>query len=602
MKIDHLFYNSIACLLALAGTLSGCVNEDLEASRTVPLNISSTCPVLSGNNGTRAAGNTEVNIALNTTGGGYASVAKTYQVTSTAPITFESANPLEIEYNKTSTPLTIYGWLDEKTPVSYSNNNVTVSGGKISGIELSPAYACVGVRILMDGKTEAANKYTINSNVLKGIGTASNNNAWNTAGATPLLNSYGTFTCMNTDKEKVLGIKASDLNTDFFKGTIPTTISAGASDLFTITCGDKQLSVPSLSEIKIESGHYYLFTVNIAQEASVSIINIVSIETNQLSYIIVQPPGKERKAGVYNKEDWDDFLVAYRGDQNLQRWVDDENVLNLYTDIDLENKPWVPFGTSYANFSFDGHGHTISNLNVSTYETTTGGAGFYGQLKGYCFVNNLTIKGVTISPKNYEELNDARVAGAIVGMMKDHSYMSQCHVEGVVTISTNTVGGIVGAAEGSVFIFASTYEPEPSSVLSGATMGGIIGKFNAFDAGLYACIAHDFALTATDETIYIGGIYGYAEGRDLVVASCIAYNITSDKTGAKSIGNGGNPQVCFYLNVFETSSPEISNLADFSSQSVISALNSKLGGDVPYRYVASSTPNETPPVVQQRTK
>ncbi|WP_288734308.1 hypothetical protein [uncultured Parabacteroides sp.] len=598
MKINRLFNKSITGMLVLTGILSGCVEEEYETSQTVPLSISSTCPVLSVNNGTRAAGNAEVKIALNTTGGDYASVAETYQVTSTAPITFKSANPLMILNNKTSTPLTIYGWLDEKTPVSYSNNNVTVSGGKISGIELSPAYACVGVRILMDGKTEAANKYTINSNVLKGIGTASNNNAWNTAGATPLLNSYGAFTCMNTDKEKVLGIKASDLNTDFFKGTIPTTISAGASDLFTITCGDKQLSVPSPNEIKIESGHYYLFTVNIAREASVSIINIASIETNQLSYIIVQPPGTERKVGIYSKQDWDNFLVAYRGGQSLQPWVDG-SVLNLYTDIDLENKPWVPFGISGADFSFDGHGHTISNLNVSTYEPSTGGAGFYGQLKEYYSVNNLTIKGVTISPENYEEVSHARYAGAIVGMMKNFSNMSQCHVEGVVTIRTNTVGGIVGSADGSVYIYASTYEPEPSSVLSGATMGGIIGKFDANYAGLYACIAHDFALTATDETIYIGGIYGYAGGRNFSIASCIAYNITSDKTGAQSIGNGGNPQACFYLNAFETSSSGISNLADFSSQSVISALNSQLGGAVPYCYVASSTPDKTPPVVQR---
>lgn len=595
MKINRLFNKSITGMLVLTGILSGCVEEEYETSQTVPLSISSTCPVLSVNNGTRAAGNAEVKIALNTTGGDYASVAETYQVTSTAPIIFKSANPLMILNNKTSTPLTIYGWLDEKTPVSYSNNNVTVSEGKISGIELSPAYACVGVRILMDGKTEAANKYTINSNVLKGIGTASNNNAWNTAGATPLLNSYGAFTCMNTDKEKVLGIKASDLNTDFFKGTIPTTISAGASDLFTITCGDKQLSVPSLNEIKIESGHYYLFTVNIAREASVTITNIASIETNQLSYIIVQPPNKERKAGVYDKEDWDHFLYNHQNGLSLQYWIDKSGVLNLYTDIDLENNPWVPFGTSGVNFNFDGHGHTISNLNVSTYEPAARGAGFYGRLKSSGFIRNLTIKGVTISPENYGELNDVRVAGAIVGVMENYSEIVQCHVEGVVTIHGELVGGIVGDTEGPVYICGATYEPEPSSVLSGVVMGGIIGRFKGRDdyGVLSGCIAHDLVLKGRNDTEFVGGIYGLATGN---ISSCIAYNITSDKRGV-GIGTDGNPQACFYLNAFGTSSPEINSLADFSSQSILDALNLKLGVHVQLYYVASSTPDETPPIV-----
>lgn len=604
MKIDHLFYNSIACLLALAGTLSGCVNEELEASRTVPLSISAICPVLSGNNGTRAAVNAEVKIALNTTGGGYASVAKTYQVTSTVPITFESANPFEIEYNKTSTPLTIYGWLDENTPVSYSNSNVAVSGGKISGIKLSPAYACVGVRILMDGKTETANRYTISSS-LKGIGTATNNNNWTTSGAIPMLNAYNNSPAdiNNTDKTTVVGISASELTANYFMKVAPATILSGTTNLFTITLPNRtSLPVPVGNNIEIKSGYCYLFTINISRETSLKVSSIEQMEMDKNINIPVQSPDN-RRPGIYTEQDLDDFLAALDKGESTHTWVSSDNTINLYTDIDLKYEPWIPLGLGNRKFNFKGNGFTISNLYINAPSFTDDyGAGFYTFVDRDITVQGLTIDGVMI---DYREpgANDIN-CGAIAGTLGEGSIID-CHVTGKVTLRSQryNVGGIVGEVYGGM-VHACTVAPGPSSVILGQNTGGIVGRSDRGE--IVGCIVHDIHFSA-DRDISIDAIGGIVPSSDGGVYCSIVYNLTAAESLNKSrfypISDNINlaNDNCYYYNVFNESAGTrpVSSLEALSSEDIMGMLNYDLRStNFLFHYEPSPTPTETGPTIK----
>lgn len=208
MKSYHLLSKSITGILALAGVLSGCPPEETEDEPKVPISISASFPAYTGEVSTRA-GNPTVTIALNTTAGEYATAGKTYQVTSTSPITFTPDNPadaLMIAGSATTTPITVYGWLDENTPVWYSIDEKSVSNGHLSDVKLYPAYACIGVQILKDGQAEPAGKYTIESS-LQGIGTYSTNNNWNTELKKPQLTRFSVpSTIKNTDIEKVNGL------------------------------------------------------------------------------------------------------------------------------------------------------------------------------------------------------------------------------------------------------------------------------------------------------------------------------------------------------------------------------------------------------------
>lgn len=608
MKIDRLFNKGITGMLALAGILCGCAEEEHEISQTVPLSISATCPVLVGDVTTRAT-NTEVKIALNATAGGYATTAKTYRVTALSPsITFapqDANNTWEVTGDLTSTPLTIYGWLDENTPVAYSKNSIAVDNGNISNVALSPLYACIGVRVVLGKDTERAGTYKISSK-LNGIGTASTNNGWDTSGAMPVLNagSSSPAAIKNTDKKTVVGIKAGDLTTDYFMRVAPTTIPKSTASLFTITLPNgQQLPIASGAKaITIENGNCYFFTVNIGSETSLT-ISIEQMTMNDKTTIVLHPDNVPRKPGIFTRDDWDQFVEAYRNNQEITKWLDSDRVLNLYTDIDLNNEEWIPFrGNSDKEFGFNGNGHTIYNLR--TISTAGEGGGFYAYLYDPYSIKGLTIDGVSVI-SDYDGSS-----GAFVGSLYGASVID-CHVKGKVEIrARNIAGGIVGISNGQTNIYACTFAPDETSILTAPyAVGGIIGYLSNVSDRVMGCIVHDF--TFTEEAEFLGGICGMIRSSNIIQCqSCVVYNIKAEGSWQLTcIAPTSYYQYCYYYSVFGHSSTKgegknsvgINNLEDLSYQTVIDELNNLLfhsSFERKYRFEASRTPNKTGPTIK----
>lgn len=609
MKIDRLFNKGITGMLALAGILCGCAEEEHEISQTVPLSISATCPVLAGDVTTRAT-TTGVKIALNATAGKYEEFAKTYQVTALSPsITFapqDANNILEVTGDLTLTPLTIYGWLDENTPVACSESDIAISNGNISNVTLSPAYACIGVRVVLGKDKEKANIYTITSS-LKGVGTASANNDWNTSGAMPVLKAGSSSPAgiKNTDKETVVGINAGDLTTDYFMRVAPTTIPKSTASLFTITLPNgKQLPIASGAEaITIENGNCYLFTVNIGSETSLTISSIDQMEMDAKTTIVLHPDNVPRKPGIFSRNDWDQFVEAYRNNQDILKWLDSDRVLNLYTDIDLNNEEWIPFrGNSDKEFGFNGNGHTIYNLR--TISTAGEGGGFYAYLYDPYSIKGLTIDGVSVI-SDYDGNS-----GAFVGSLYGASVID-CHVKGKVEIRARDIaGGIVGISNGQTNIYACTFAPDETSILTAAyAVGGIIGYLSDVSDRVMGCIVHDF--TFTEEAESLGGICGMIRSTNTIQCqSCVVYNIKAEGSWPLAcIAPTSYYQYCYYYSVFGHSSTKgegknsvgINKLEDLSYQTVIDELNNLLfhsSFERKYRFEASRTPNKTGPTIK----
>ena len=359
MKSYRILSKYIAGILALTGALSGCTHEETEDGSKVPLSISASFQAYTGEVSSRGAGNPTVTIALNTTPEEYSTYGKTYQVTSTSPITFTpetQGEALTIAGSAASTPLTIYGWLDENTPVCYTNDNISVSNGNITNVQLSPAYACIGVRIKKDDQREAAGKYTIGSALLR-IGTCSTNKNWNTEQAKPqLIGVSGSSTILNTDISPSRGDLATDLPSEYFMRIVPQKVSANFQNLFTVTLPDgTTLSIPSGSRgfpVPFEPGNCYLFDVNISRDAELQIEGIETITMNSRVDVAAIDVQKAR-LGIYTLEDLKAFRDAVNNRGDLARWtsIDTEtgkDVINLYMDIDLKNEEWIPIQ------SFDG--------------------------------------------------------------------------------------------------------------------------------------------------------------------------------------------------------------------------------------------------------
>lgn len=605
MKSYRILSKYIAGILALTGALSGCTHEETEDGSKVPLSISASFQAYTGEVSSRGAGNPTVTIALNTTPEEYSTYGKTYQVTSTSPITFTpetQGEALTIAGSAASTPLTIYGWLDENTPVCYTNDNISVSNGNITNVQLSPAYACIGVRIKKDDQREAAGKYTIGS-ALQRIGTYSTNNNWNTEQAKPqLIGVSGSSTILNTDISASGGELATDLSPEYFMRIVPQQVSANFQNLFTVTLPDgTTLSVPSGRRDfpAFEPGYCYLFNVNISRDAELQIEGIETITMNSRVDVAAIDVQKAR-LGIYTLEDLKAFRDAVNNRGDLARWtsIDTEtgkDVINLYMDIDLKNEEWIPI-QSFDGI-FNGNGHTISNLNLSATKPS-GYLGFFSAANSNSEIKGLTIDGVTMT-------GDNRPVGAI-GAIAGQSYgsITDCHVKGrIQLIAGQYAGGIVGIYEGNYtngkILAACTVQAEGGSITGGAYQGAgcIVGSVGQYSY-VIGCIAHDITLSI-QQNASLAAIAGVNSG---LIYCCLMYNCQADNTyNTGAVTHRMN--YCYYYNVFEQSDQYMkSSLEELSEDSFIHDLNRYIEdlGLFACHYKASPTPSETGPTIHMK--
>ncbi len=114
--------------------------------------------------------------------------------------------------------------------------------------------------------------------------------------------------------------------------------------------------------------------------------------------------------------------------------------IELNTDVDLMNKAWTPILLS-SFVAFDGKGHTISNVYVSTTEDD---AGLFRNIAcndiGVTYVRNLNIDGAYI-------IGDQSV-GALAGS-SSQGVIENVTINNATVIGNKYVGGIFGSGNGS---------------------------------------------------------------------------------------------------------------------------------------------------------
>ena len=111
--------------------------------------------------------------------------------------------------------------------------------------------------------------------------------------------------------------------------------------------------------------------------------------------------------------------------------------ITLDKNIDLTGKGWTPIGTSFKNSytgTFDGGGHTITGLTVTTNDKY---AGLFGYIGNAGTVKNVVMEGVLITSNN-----GSSQAGGVAGFSR--GTIENCSVSGSVS-GTVYVGGVVGA-------------------------------------------------------------------------------------------------------------------------------------------------------------
>ena len=199
--------------------------------------------------------------------------------------------------------------------------------------------------------------------------------------------------------------------------------------------------------------------------------------------------------------------------------------ITLDKNIDLTGKDWTPIGTSFDNSytgTFDGGGHTITGLTITTKDQFVG---LFGYLNRAGTVKNVVMEGIQIT-SNHMFGNTGGVAGFSWGTIEN------CSVSGSVS-GTKCVGGVVGAQKaGSITGCSSS-----ATVKGTVDVGGVAGeKWGS----MTACYATGNVTLEIDspKNLSGGGLVGFNGGRSLL--ACYATgNVTSTGSSTGKVHIGG---------------------------------------------------------------
>ena len=203
--------------------------------------------------------------------------------------------------------------------------------------------------------------------------------------------------------------------------------------------------------------------------------------------------------------------------------------ITLDTDIDLTGKGWTPIGTSGNPYTgtFDGGGHTITGLTVTTNDQYAGLFGYLGNFGKFGPVKNVVMDGIQITCNHR-----SGYAGGVAGYSR--GTIENCSVSGSVSGKVY-VGGVVGAQrDGSITGCSSS-----ATVKGMVDVGGVAGQ-TIFGATLTACYATGNVIIemAPQKNIAGGGLVGY-NGANPVLACYATGNVTSTGSSTGYVHIGG---------------------------------------------------------------
>ena len=245
-------------------------------------------------------------------------------------------------------------------------------------------------------------------------------------------------------------------------------------------------------------------------------------------------------------------------------------VVTLDADLDLAGIAWIPMGDTYHGFAgtFDGQGHTISNLTIGTADAPITGelAGLFGVVEGT--VKNLFLDEVSVNANvryyvgglaayavgpidncHITKLDmDAAASGVggLIGYATSGNSIYGCSVSGEIAVKSGCqgVGGFIGSMGKNAQI---TYSGATVAVTApkerSTNAGGFIGRGNG-ERDARAIVKNCYSKGAVTGGAYAGGFTGSMAGMD--IQNCYATgNVTEAFVGMTSFA--GTNSVASYL-------------------------------------------------------
>ena len=363
-------------------------------------------------------------------------------------------------------------------------------------------------------------------------------------GFTSVAGATVSLVSLSADNGNPTAIKTYNASGNTYEAlTAPQTVAAG-KPFVKVELGGGTFYFRPQNDVVLEAGNRYSYTVKVnATGLTLEGCTIGDWADGggesgaaELGYIY---DSNTKTYTVYNA----DGLLAWNEAAQKDRSIN----CTLTADIDLTGKDWSPIGTNFYNSytgTFDGGGHTIMGLTVTTNDQYVG---LFGRLGKAGTVKNVVMDGIQITCNHR-----LGYAGGVAGFSWGGT-IENCSVSGSVS-GTICAGGVVGIQwEASITGCSSS-----ATVKGMVQVGGVAGETNS-GATMAACYATGNVTIEIDpiNNILGGGLVGFNAGSS-VLACYATGNVTStgSSTGNVYIGGflGGNyttVTACYWKNNHE---------------------------------------------------
>ena len=310
------------------------------------------------------------------------------------------------------------------------------------------------------------------------------------------------LTGLSTEGDNPAEITPYDKGSNTYTAIVaPQSVAAGTTFITCTFTNGKTFVYKMKNATDWQAGGEYTYTVSLAAAKDLG----YTIESNG-SYTVTSADGLMNVAELVN---------GGKTDINI----------TLDKNIDLTGKDWTPIGTSFDNSytgTFDGGGHTITGLTITTKDQFVG---LFGYLNRAGTVKNVVMEGIQIT-SNHMFGNTGGVAGFSWGTIEN------CSVSGSVS-GTKCVGGVVGAQKaGSITGCSSS-----ATVKGTVDVGGVAGeKWGS----MTACYATGNVTLEIDspKNLSGGGLVGF-NGGSSVLACYATGNVNSKGRSTGNVHIGG---------------------------------------------------------------
>ena len=280
-------------------------------------------------------------------------------------------------------------------------------------------------------------------------------------------------TGLGTDNGNPATIRTYEAGGDTYEAlTAPQTVKAN-TPFIQVDLGGGTYYFRPHSDVVLAAGSRYTYTVNVNATGLTLEGCTIGGWTDGGS-----ESGTAEDLGYFIQDDGSYTVYTANGLKEWAEAVQTDPTMNctLTADINLTGKEWTPVGNSGQTYNgtFDGQGHTITGLNISS---PSEAVALFGDIGGGGKVMNLQLKDVTYK-------GSTAMGGIAHG---NNGTITACSVTGTLTNTTNNgaVGGIAAINYGT--ITACWFN---GTITGGSNVGGIaVFNLNAgsYDGKITAC-------------------------------------------------------------------------------------------------------------------